>query len=98
MHCDAASVEHDTDASDGHTEDGSADTDDDADALKWLNVLKIEQNQGHVLEARLNFLGWVKIKRSFVINAGESLEVILIISNYELMNIINIINSNILMW
>ena len=94
MHCDAASVEHDADATDGHTEDDSADTDDDAEALKWLNVLKIAQNQGHVLEARLNFLGWVKIKRSFVINAGESLEVTLIISNYEL---INIIKSNTLM-
>ena len=45
----------------------------------WLNVLKISQYQGHVLEARLNFLGWVKIKRSYVVNPGESLEVSFII-------------------
>ena len=38
-------------------------------------MLKILQNQGHVLEERLNFLGWVKIKRSVVVNPGEGLEV-----------------------
>ena len=45
------------------------------------HLLKILQNQGHVLEERLNFLGWVKIKRSFVVNPGESLEVGLILSD-----------------
>lgn len=32
--------------------------------------------EGHVLEERLNFLGWVKIQRKSVVNPGERLEVL----------------------
>ena len=56
-------VRYDADAVDDHVE--CAD-----DHLKTT-----PQNQGHVLEARINFLGWVKIQRAYVVNPGENVEV-----------------------